>query len=117
MLQQSLSEPELQITGRIIERDEAETEAAGAVLSGLTESGGEPAIIIAPGTATEDGDPILFTQKDLREIQLAKAAVAAGIRTLVARLLSLFRHKAGVPPEDLAVTSERKCSCNWTDSS
>lgn len=32
-----------------------------------------------------DGEPILFTQKDVREIQLAKAAVRAGIQVLLKR--------------------------------
>ncbi len=34
---------------------------------------------------TEDGSEILFTQKDVREIQLAKAAIRAGIETLLLR--------------------------------
>ena len=34
---------------------------------------------------TADGDEIVFTQQDIREIQLAKAAVRAGIETLVLR--------------------------------
>ena len=33
----------------------------------------------------EDGVPIVFTQKDVREIQLAKAAVRAGIQVLLKR--------------------------------
>jgi uncharacterized 2Fe-2S/4Fe-4S cluster protein (DUF4445 family) len=70
-------------TGRIIDREEAESDAARAVLARLSDAGGEPSIVIAAGSETEDGDPILFTQKDLREIQLAKAAIAAGIKTLV----------------------------------
>lgn len=34
---------------------------------------------------TPDGDPIVFTQKDVREIQLAKSAVRAGVETLMKR--------------------------------
>jgi len=34
---------------------------------------------------TADGEEIVFTQKDVREIQLAKAAIRAGIETLVLR--------------------------------
>ena len=33
----------------------------------------------------EDGTKILFTQQDVREIQLAKAAVRAGMETLILR--------------------------------
>ena len=38
-----------------------------------------------PLAKTADGDEIVFTQQDIREIQLAKAAVRAGIETLVLR--------------------------------
>lgn len=34
---------------------------------------------------TADGEEILFTQKDVREIQLAKAAIRAGVETLLIR--------------------------------
>lgn len=34
---------------------------------------------------TADGEPIVFTQKDVREIQLAKSAVRAGVETLIKR--------------------------------
>lgn len=34
---------------------------------------------------TADGEEIMFTQKDVREIQLAKAAIRAGIETLLVR--------------------------------
>lgn len=34
---------------------------------------------------TPEGEPILFTQKDVREIQLAKSAVRAGVETLLLR--------------------------------
>ena len=38
-----------------------------------------------PLAETEDGEEIVFTQQDVREIQLAKAAVRAGIETLFLR--------------------------------
>ena len=38
-----------------------------------------------PLAKTADGQTIVFTQKDVREIQLAKAAIRAGIETLTAR--------------------------------
>lgn len=38
-----------------------------------------------PLTRTEDGNEIVLTQKDVREFQLAKAAVRAGIETLLKR--------------------------------
>ncbi|MCK5156075.1 MAG: DUF4445 domain-containing protein [Spirochaetales bacterium] len=44
---------------------------------------GAPALLLASIDETNNGTPIVFTQKDLREVQLAKAAVAGGIRTLL----------------------------------
>lgn len=38
-----------------------------------------------PLAETTDGQKIVFTQKDIREIQLAKAAVRAGMETLLLR--------------------------------
>lgn len=38
-----------------------------------------------PLAKTEAGEPIVFTQQDIREIQLAKAAVRAGMETLILR--------------------------------
>lgn len=38
-----------------------------------------------PLAETEDGKEIVFTQKDVREVQLAKAAIRAGIETLLLR--------------------------------
>ena len=38
-----------------------------------------------PLSKTIDGKPITFTQKDVREIQLAKSAVRAGLETLLLR--------------------------------
>lgn len=38
-----------------------------------------------PLAQTEDGTDIVFTQQDVREIQLAKAAVRAGLETLILR--------------------------------
>ena len=73
-------------TGRILSKQEL-TEAG--VHSGwidcLCESGGFPALRIA--------DNILLTQQDIREIQTAKGAVAAGIKTLL--------HEAGKTAADV----------------
>ena len=39
--------------------------------------------LIASAEESEDGKPIYLTQRDVREVQLAKAAIAAGIQTLM----------------------------------
>lgn len=77
-------------TGRMMNpsdlREEAEGQVAAAYEPRLTEDeNGEPAFKMA--------GPYLFTQKDVREIQLAKAAIAAGIDTLLDRV--------GIGPWDL----------------
>lgn len=72
-------------TGRIVDMDEAPSEQARAVLAGRFEYEGEPAIRITGNGANgpEEKNELFFTQKDLREVQLAKAAIAAGISTLL----------------------------------
>ncbi|MEL7565556.1 MAG: ASKHA domain-containing protein [Dehalobacterium sp.] len=44
---------------------------------------GEKAFLLAAPEETGHGRPILITQKDIRELQLAKGAIAAGIRILM----------------------------------
>ncbi|HAL73917.1 MAG TPA: ferredoxin, partial [Clostridiales bacterium] len=51
----------------------------------LTKIDGQAAIVIVPAAETADGQPIVLTQKDIRELQNAKAAIAAGIELLVDR--------------------------------
>ncbi len=63
-------------TGLLLEEDHAYTDC-------LTEAGGMPAFRF--------GERTLFTQKDIRAVQLAKAAICAGICTLL--------HEAGLTPD------------------
>lgn len=49
----------------------------------VVDQGGVNAFLVSPPEESFDGRPIYFTQKDVRELQLAKAAVAAGINTLM----------------------------------
>jgi len=70
-------------TGRILTPEEAELPAAGQLLKYYVEEKGEPAIRLAAEEEAAGGEEILFTQRDLREVQLAKAAIAAGIESLL----------------------------------
>lgn len=54
---------------------------------------GEKAFLVVPAVETKNGEDIVLTQKDIREFQLAKGAVAAGINMLL--------EKAEIKPEDL----------------
>ena len=76
-------------TGRMLSRDEAARlpgPPSAGILDRLIESDGEPAFLLVPEAESSVGSPIMLSQKDVREIQLAKAAIAAGIDTLVLRL-------------------------------
>lgn len=55
---------------------------------------GTNAFLLAGESATEHGRPIMITQRDVRELQLAKGAIATGIRVLMDRL--------GIGVEDIA---------------
>jgi uncharacterized 2Fe-2S/4Fe-4S cluster protein (DUF4445 family) len=70
----------LESTGRLKDTDELSDEMKTAYASRLSEDG--PSFAIVPG---ENGQAarVALTQKDVREVQLAKAAIAAGVRTLV----------------------------------
>jgi uncharacterized 2Fe-2S/4Fe-4S cluster protein (DUF4445 family) len=47
---------------------------------------GANALLLVDESETEHGRPILITQKDIREVQLAKGAIAAGIQILLDQL-------------------------------
>ncbi|HZJ83079.1 MAG TPA: ASKHA domain-containing protein [Clostridia bacterium] len=73
-------------TGRIVDEDELETEIGRKLANRLVDMDGEVTFIIAYGEDTYNGEPIVMTQKDVREIQLAKAAIAAGVKVLVNKM-------------------------------
>jgi len=50
-------------------------------------------LVVAPKEATDTGKDIVVTQKDIRQLQLAKAAIASGI--------SITLSVAGITPEDI----------------
>ncbi|HEC09805.1 MAG TPA: DUF4445 domain-containing protein, partial [Acidimicrobiales bacterium] len=50
--------------------------------------------VVVPAAATGHGDDIVVTQADVSEVQLAKAAMAAGVRTLL--------NESGTPDEEVA---------------
>ncbi|MDR1932071.1 MAG: ASKHA domain-containing protein [Spirochaetales bacterium] len=75
-------------SGRMISRGEADSPGSPAFLwrGLLVRQDGEPAFLLVPEEESASGGAIIFTQKDVREVQLAKAAIAAGIDTLMSRL-------------------------------
>ncbi|MDO4621340.1 MAG: ASKHA domain-containing protein [Eubacteriales bacterium] len=55
-------------------------------LDRLIEVHGQPAFLLIPAEETQFGTAIYLTQKDLREVQLAKGAIAAGIEIMADKL-------------------------------
>jgi uncharacterized 2Fe-2S/4Fe-4S cluster protein (DUF4445 family) len=82
-------------TGRMLDKDEIAEDATCEVAPYMTEVNDQPAVTLADGSKTENREALVLTQKDVREVQLAKASIAAGIMTLV--------KKAGKQVEDIDV--------------
>lgn len=68
-------------TGRILSRQEAAGSAPDKLLAHLAPDGDVHQFVLYAGEA--DTPQIAITQRDVRQIQLAKAAISAGIRTLL----------------------------------
>ena len=66
-------------SGRLLTKDEA-VELPPAISARMVEENGAPAFLLAKSA---DGTDILLTQQDIREVQLAKGAILAGIQTLL----------------------------------
>jgi uncharacterized 2Fe-2S/4Fe-4S cluster protein (DUF4445 family) len=69
-------------SGRMLSPEEKITKIPESLARRIREFQGQPAILVA-GINEGVKEEILFTQKDLREVQLAKAAIAAGISSLM----------------------------------
>jgi len=59
-------------------RIESSDDAPQAVADAVTEIDGEPAVILVDEHQSKTGEPVVLTQKDVRELQLGKAAIRAG---------------------------------------
>lgn len=72
-------------TGRLLDKDEIESEIGNKLMDRIVEIDGSLSFVIAHASETKSGEEIIITQKDVREVQLAKAALAAGINVLIKR--------------------------------
>ncbi len=88
LLDAGLIEP----TGKIPQKDEIPDSVPQQLVDAVTELDGEPAILIAGGDGA-GANAVFLTQKDIREMQLAKAAIAAGISVVIAEI--------GIKPQNL----------------
>jgi uncharacterized 2Fe-2S/4Fe-4S cluster protein (DUF4445 family) len=92
---QMLAAGVLTSTGRFLRWAEAEQHPtlSPELRTRLIGENQQRAFILVPSAETETGDPIVLTQQDIRELQLAKGAIRAGIATLMQTL--------GVTTEDI----------------
>jgi len=72
----------VEFTGRIKHEDEVEGVTAVLRKKLIADKNG-PAFIIESASNTGIGEDVFFTQGDIREVQLAKAAISAGILSLL----------------------------------
>jgi uncharacterized 2Fe-2S/4Fe-4S cluster protein (DUF4445 family) len=72
-------------TGRFINPEKLQGKLPPAILSRIIQQGGQPAFRLS--------DEVILTQKDIREVQLAKAAIRAGVK--------LLQKKIGIVDNDI----------------
>ena len=83
----------LESTGRLLPADEMPAAVPDAIKRRTVQGERGQEFVIVPASDTQTGGPIVLTQRDVREFQLAKGAIAAG----VAIMLKEF----GIEPKDL----------------
>jgi uncharacterized 2Fe-2S/4Fe-4S cluster protein (DUF4445 family) len=69
--------------GKFIPYDNLTNTAAKVFKDNIIEHEGQTAFLLADANKTGHGRPIVITQSDIRELQLAKGAMAAGVRVLM----------------------------------
>ena len=74
----------LDATGRILAPGELPASAPAAVRKRLVERDGHTDLMLAGKAETASGEPLYITQRDVRELQLASAAIRSGINILLA---------------------------------
>ncbi|NLO48158.1 MAG: DUF4445 domain-containing protein [Clostridiales bacterium] len=72
--------------GRLLMGDEIQSEEGKKYTGYIDTVNGLRCIVLADEKISQNGENIVFTQKDVREIQLAKGAMAAGIGMLAKKL-------------------------------
>lgn len=80
-------------SGRLLTRGECPKNISDAIKGKIKQEKESNQFLIVSAEDSATGKPIYLTQKDIREIQLAKGAVAAGIRILI--------EKADIKLEDI----------------
>lgn len=70
-------------SGRMLPPFEVESPIARRYRNRIVEYDGMTSFLLVDETSTSHGRPLLLTQRDVRQLQLAKAAIAAGIQVLL----------------------------------
>lgn len=76
----------IESAGRLRMGDEISREEGIPFRDRIVMQDGLRAFLLADGSSTGTGEALYFTQKDIREVQLAKGAMAAGIQMMCRRL-------------------------------
>ncbi len=69
-------------SGRIVSADALGGDIPGTLRQAVVSLDGQPAVVLVDARASELAEAIVLTQRDVRELQLAKAAIAAGIQVV-----------------------------------
>lgn len=81
-------------TGRILPPGEAPADLSPRLRARLVEANSETHFLLVPAAESATGGPLYLYQRDVRELQLANAAIRAGINILLS--------SAGLHPSDLS---------------
>ena len=80
-------------SGKLINREECNPELSEEIRNRIIKGQKGNKFLLVKGKETENGKPIYITQRDIREVQLAKAAIFAGIKILL--------KEVNISPEDI----------------
>ncbi|HZK12818.1 MAG TPA: ASKHA domain-containing protein [Atribacterota bacterium] len=80
-------------SGKLIDREECEPGLNREIKKRMINGQKGNKFLLVKGNETENGKPIYLTQRDIREVQLAKAAIFAGIKILLKEI--------NIPQEDI----------------
>jgi len=80
-------------SGKLIDREECDPNISREIKKRIIHGQKGNKFLLANGKETENGKPICLTQRDIREVQLAKAAIFAGIKILL--------KEVNIPQEDI----------------
>lgn len=80
-------------SGKLIDREEGNSELSEEIRKRIIKGQKGNKFLLVKGKKTENGKPIYLTQRDIREVQLAKAAIFAGIKILL--------KEVNIPLEDI----------------